>query len=72
MGMALDEITRDVVDRVTAARQSEGVGDASVNRMLAALRAVLRRAAREWDWQDKIPSVRMLPEAKRRIRWIIR
>jgi len=66
----LDEITREVVDGVTEARLKEGVANATVNRTLATLRAVLRKAQREWEWTEKSPAVRMLPEAKRRVRWL--
>ena len=36
------------------------------------VRAILRKAANEWEWIDKAPKFRMLPEPKRRIRWITR
>jgi integrase len=36
------------------------------------VRAVLRRAANEWDWLDKVPRIRMLPEPNRRVRWLTR
>ena len=66
----LDDITRDKIDQITEAKLKEGVSNATVNRTLEVLRAVLRRAWLEWEWIDKVPKVRMLPEAKRRIRWI--
>jgi predicted NUDIX family NTP pyrophosphohydrolase len=31
---------------------------------------VLRKAAFDWEWLDRVPKVRMLPESKRCIRWI--
>jgi integrase len=34
--------------------------------------SVLRQAVDEWDWISKAPRVRMLPEPKRRIRWLTR
>ncbi len=71
-GKHLMEITRDVIDRVTHARLKEGVSNATVNRMLEVVRAILRRAAKEWEWTDRTPYIRMLPEPKRRIRWITR
>lgn len=71
-GKYLDEITRDVIDRMTLARQQDGVANATVNRMLEVVRAILNRAVREWEWIEKAPVVRMLPEAKRRIRWLTR
>ena len=68
----LDEIDRKMIDRITEARLQDGVKPATVNRMLEVLRAILRRAERQWDWIDRAPHVRMLPEPKRRIRWITR
>jgi len=69
-GRHLDEIGRDLLDNVAKARKSEGVSPATVNRMLEVARAVLRRAVREWEWIDKAPAVRMLPVARKRIRWL--
>jgi len=54
------------------ARKAEGVANSTVNRTLEVVRAVLRRAAYDWDWITKAPRVRMLPEPKRRIRWLTR
>lgn len=71
-GKYLDEIGRDMVDHITAERLKAGVAHATVNRMLAALRAVLRRAATEWEWLDRAPKVRLLPEPKRRVRFLTR
>ncbi len=34
------------------------------------MRAILRKAANEWEWIERAPAVRMLPEPKRRIRWL--
>jgi len=71
-GVELQAINRDVLDRITAARVAEGVANATVNRALEIIRAILRKAAYEWDWLDKAPRVRLLREPKRRIRWITR
>ncbi len=69
-GKYLDQITRDVMDEVTAARKAEGVSNATVNRTIQVARAILRKAEREWGWLDKAPVIRFLPEPKRRIRWL--
>lgn len=71
-GKRLDEISRNVIDHITDTRQKEGVKNATVNRMLEVLRAILRKAASDWEWLDKVPMIRMLSEPKRRIRWITR
>ncbi len=55
-----------------SARMAEGVANSTVNRTMEVIRAVLRRAAYDWDWIGKAPRVRMLPEPKRRIRWLTR
>ena len=68
----LDEIGRDMVDHVTAERLKDGVSHVTVNRMLAVLRAVLRRAAYDWEWLDRVPKIRLLPERKRRVRFLSR
>jgi integrase len=34
------------------------------------IRAILRKAEREWDWLDRAPAIKLFPEPKRRIRWI--
>lgn len=66
----LDEITRDFIDEVRNIRQSQGVSNATVNRMFEVVRAILRRAEREWDWLDRAPTIRMLKEPKKRVRWL--
>ena len=66
----LSAITADSITDLAAARKATGVSNATVNRMLEVVRAILRRAAREWRWIDSAPAVRKLPEPKKRIRWI--
>lgn len=68
----LHEITRDVLDRIADIKLKEGVSSATVNRMLEIVRAILRRAEREWDWLEKAPLVRMRQEDTKRIRWLTR
>jgi integrase len=69
-GLKLADIDRDKLDAITVARLADGVENGTVNRMLAVIRAILRRAAFEWGWLDQVPKVRMLPIAKRRIRFL--
>ena len=44
-GRYLDEVNRDVLDDLTKSRLSDGVTNATVNRMLEIVRAILRRAS---------------------------
>ncbi len=69
---SLDKVDRDIIDHLTTERLSEGVSNATVNRMLEVVRAILRKAEREWGWIERAPYVRMLPEPKRRVRWLTR
>ena len=71
-GVDLASIGRARLDQITESRKAEGVSNATVNRTLEVVRAVLRKAAYEWEWIDKAPRFRMLPEPKRRIRWLTR
>ena len=68
-GRKLVEIDRATVDGLTKKRKEGGASNATVNRTLAALRSLLR-AAMGWDWLDKAPVIKLLPEQKRRIRWL--
>ena len=71
-GKYLDEISRALVDRITDARLAEGVSNATVNRTLEVLRAILRKCVHEWEWLDRAPRVRMLKEPTRRVRFLTR
>ena len=61
-----------LIDRITDAKLAEGVSNATVNRTLEVLRAILRKCVNEWEWLDKAPQVRMLKEPTRRIRFLTR
>ncbi len=69
-GKRLDAVTRNVIDRITDAKLLEGVSNATVNRMLEVVRAVLRKCVNEWEWLERAPSIRMLKEPTRRIRFL--
>ncbi|MBK1699780.1 tyrosine-type recombinase/integrase [Thiococcus pfennigii] len=71
-GHQLEEIDRERIDALQRSRKNEGASSATCNRTLALLRAILRRAEREWGWLDRAPHVRMLSEPRRRVRWITR
>ncbi|SBT11128.1 Integrase [Candidatus Propionivibrio aalborgensis] len=71
-GVLLDTISRSTIDLITDAKLAEGVSNATVNRILEVLRAILRRAVNQWDWLDRAPQIRMLKEPTRRIRFLPR
>lgn len=66
----LETITRDDIDVITKNRTSEGASNATANRTLAVIRAILRRATHDWEWIDRHPKIKLLPEPKRRVRWL--
>jgi Site-specific recombinase XerD len=68
--VSLKDINRDKLDELVKAKKAEGVANATINRTLALVRSILRRALYEWEWLDSMPKVRLLPEPKRRIRFL--
>jgi integrase len=70
-GAQLDRITRDQLAELADIKAREASA-ATANRYMALVRAILRRAALEWEWIDRVPKVRMFKERPRRVRWITR
>jgi integrase len=68
----LEHINRAVVDRLTDAKLALGHCNATVNRTLELLRAILRKCVNDCEWLSRAPSVRMLKEPTRRIRFLTR
>ena len=66
----LSDITSDLIDDISKKKEATGVSPASVNRMLEVVRAILRKAHKDWGWLQAVPAVRMRKENNRRIRWI--
>ena len=71
-GKELQAITRPLIDRIADAKLAEGHSNATVNRTLEVLRAILRKCVNDWEWLDRAPHVRMLHEPSRRIRFLTR
>lgn len=68
----LHQLDKAFIERIKSERLSDGVSPASVNRILALVRSVLKRACDEWDWLERVPRIRLLPEAKRPERFLSR
>jgi integrase len=71
-GRPLDTINRAMIDAITQAKLATGAANATVNRTLAVVRAILRRCERDWEWLDKAPAVRLLKEPTKRVRYLTR
>lgn len=69
-GTALADINRTRVDALADARAAAGASNATVNRTLALIKALLRKAANEWEWIDRVPYIRLRKESSRRIRFL--
>lgn len=57
------------IAEIQAIRQAEGVKTRSINAILQVIRSVMR-AAQKRGWIDQVPSIRLLPEPDRRIRYL--
>ncbi len=71
-GVELQSIKRDLLDKILTAKKAEGVENSTANRVMEIVRAVLMKACNEWEWLDRVPAIRMLPEPTKRVRWITR
>jgi integrase len=70
-GKELKDINKALVDQVKSIR-AKGVQPGTVNRYMALVRAILRRACFEWEWIDRVPKVGMLRGTDGRIRSLSR
>ncbi|MDR2990853.1 MAG: site-specific integrase [Burkholderiaceae bacterium] len=70
-GKCLDEIDRTLIDHIKAER-IKIASKSTANRYLSLIRRVLRRAALEWEWIDKVPNIRLFPEDGGRVRSLSR
>ena len=65
--LALDEISLTVIDKIKAAKLKEAK-KTTVNRYLALVRAILKKAELEWEWVDKVVKVKLYQEPRGRER----
>lgn len=70
-GRSLASINRQLLDSIRAER-AKGVAASTVNRYMALVRAVLRRACYDWEWIDRVPKVGMLRQSAGRVRSLTR
>ena len=68
-GVLLSSITRDLVEKIITDKLGHAT-PSRANRITALIRAVLRKAEREWLWIEKAPSIRRIKVDNIRIRWI--
>jgi integrase len=69
--LPLADINPDIIAKCRAVRAAE-TGPSTANRYMALLRMLLRKAHREWDWLEHIPSVPMYRLEKSEPRYLTR
>jgi integrase len=57
---------------VRVRRERDGVSNATINRSLEVVRRILNLAHQDWNWLQKVPRIRMLPEPRHRVRFLTR
>lgn len=67
----VDRITRQLVETYRVTRHQEGVSNATINREVSVLKAMLNRAV-DWEWLPRNPLARFkpLPEPPERVRYL--
>ena len=66
----LSAIDRGTIEDLREGLREEGAGESTVNRYMALLRAILRKARDEWRYIDNIPKVPMYDEDAAEPRWL--
>jgi len=69
---ALDDIDSHKIGDVMREMMRSGMKNASINRLMAVIRAILRKAERDWGWIDHAATIKRMKEPAGRIRWITR
>jgi integrase len=71
-GKTLDQVSRDMIDRIVS-RQLARRSDRTKDLYVALIRAIFRKAMREWEWLDHIPSFKTYARGgKVRVRYLTR
>ncbi len=66
----LDEITSSIAEDIIEEKLSKGAANGTINRYLTTFKSVLIRACKNYEWIDRVPSIRKLKEPKGRTRWL--
>lgn len=70
VNITLERINRDFIDSLTELKKKDGVSIATVNRMLALIRSILKKAVHQWEWLEKAPKITLGKELNARVRWL--
>ncbi|MGH9433893.1 MAG: tyrosine-type recombinase/integrase [Terriglobia bacterium] len=70
-GKLLSEINRELLLQISEVKVKEA-SEATANRHLGLIRAILRKARDEWEWLERIPKIHLYTLKNKRVRWITR
>jgi integrase len=70
-GKVLSDIDRTLLFQILEAKAAE-TSQATANRYMALVRAVLRRASEVWEWTERMPKAPMYSVKSGRTRWLTR
>ena len=68
-GVKLTDINRALLKKI-ADEKAKSTSESTANRHMQLIRAVLKKAADEWEWIDKAPKAPMFKIKPKRIRWL--
>jgi len=68
-GKKLKDITSNMIKSIIEEKKKES-SPSTANRYLATIRAIMRKAAGEWEWIVSCPTVKPYPEPQKRFRWL--
>ncbi len=68
--LKLSDISRNHLQFLLNEKKKEGVKNSTANRIVQFVRVILNKSHKEWGWLDTVPSVKLLEEPKRRIRFL--
>lgn len=69
-GKTLDQVSRDMIDRIVS-RQLARRSDRTKDLYVALIRAIFRKAMREWEWLEQVPAFKTYGRAGRvRVRYL--
>ncbi|MDX8383793.1 MAG: site-specific integrase [Ghiorsea sp.] len=68
-GKSLQNISSGMIKAVLEEKRKTA-SPATANRYLATIRAIMRKAAGEWEWIISCPTVKPYPEPQKRFRWL--
>lgn len=66
----LNSISPAFISKLVDKKRAGGASEATINRMLALIKSVLRLAKNEWQWVDRTPHIKLKKEANRGLRWL--